>query len=251
MNKCFLPLVLLFFATQAGAAELRVITSGAMQGVLRPMAAEFGAANGHRIEVVSRGVAGVREMVEAGEPADVIMTSDLVMDAFLASGVLKEASLTRIGFIGIGLAVREDAPQPNISSGAEFREAMLAAGSIVYQNPDRGISSAVALKRIFEELGISDDIVDKSLILDGGLAALRVANGDAEIALQNMTQLVGVEGIAIVGPLPHDIQIQTGYAAGVAASSKQQDIAAALIAYLTRQEAQRLWVESGFEPVTP
>ena len=248
MKKLLLALTLALTATQTHAAEMRVITSGAMQGVLRVLAGEFTAANGHEIEIVSRPVFGVQELVNSGAPADVIMTSDVAMESFLSAGALRAETLTRIGFIGIGVAVRAGAPQPDISSAADFRNAMLEAQSVVFMNPDAGVSSAVALRQIFDDLGISDAIAAKALILDEGLAAPSVANGNAEIALQNMTQLVGVEGIDIVGPLPPDIQIQTGYKAAVAANSEHADAAAQLIAYLTRPEAMALWVKAGFEP---
>lgn len=244
-------LLLTFFATGANAAELRVITSGAMRDVAETMAAEFGAAHGHRIEIVSRPVAGVVEMVQAGEPADIVMTSEVAMESLSAGGHVEADSLTLIGRIGIGAVVREGAEVPTIATREEFRDAMLAAESIAYMDPMRGISSGIALQGIFAELGIADAIADKSLVLNEGLAAEHIARGEAEIGLQNMTQLIGVEGVTIVGPLPADIQVETSYYAGVSTTSSKAEAAAAFIAYLTRVEAQTLWREAGFSPPAP
>jgi molybdate transport system substrate-binding protein len=245
MKTHLLLVAMLAFASSAEAAELRVITSGAMRDVTQKMADEFGAANGHNIEIVSRPVAGVVEMVEAGEPADIVMASDAAMSDLSAAGHVTNA-LTLIGHIGIGAVVREGAEVPSIATREEFREAMLAAGSIAYMNPETGVSSGIALQSIFAELSLTDEIAGKSVIFDEGLAAEHIARGEAEIGLQNMTQLIGVEGVTLVGPLPAEIQVQTSYYAGVSANSAEPAAAAALIAYLTRAEAQALWREAGF-----
>jgi molybdate transport system substrate-binding protein len=246
MKRYLFLLAILVSVSSANAAEVRVITSGAMRDVAETMAAEFGAANGHAIEIVSRPVAGVVEMVQEGERADIVMTSDAGLEAVIATGDVDGSSARRIGFIGIGVAVREGAPQPRIGTVEEFRTAMLEAESIAYMNPALGISSGIALTRIFEELGIAEEIAPKAVILGEGLAAEHIAAGEAEIGLQNMTQLIGVEGVAIVGPLPPEIQDETGYMAAVATNSDAKNIAAEFIAYLTRPEAQAIWRESGF-----
>jgi len=106
--RIFVPLCgFLFLAAPAVAAELQIITTGAVQGEERPMAAEFGAANGHEINTVARPMALVRQLVEAGRPADIIIASSVVMESFLASGAVVEGSVVPVGHIGIGVAVRE------------------------------------------------------------------------------------------------------------------------------------------------
>jgi molybdate transport system substrate-binding protein len=156
-----------------------------------------------------------------------------------------EGSAVPIGHIGIGIAVREGAPQPNISTVDEFRAAMLSAGSIVYMNPEANISSGIIISRIFFDLGIADQISDKTVLLNEGLAGEYLLANGTEIAIQNMTQLVSVDGITIVGPLLGEIQVQTTYVAGISSQSAHKDIARAFIAYMTRGEADELWIEPG------
>jgi molybdate transport system substrate-binding protein len=160
-----------------------------------------------------------------------------------------EGSAVPIGHIGIGIAVREGAPQPNISTVDEFRAAMLSAGSIVYMNPEANISSGIIISRIFFDLGIADQISDKTVLLNEGLAGEYLLANGTEIAIQNMTQLVSVDGITIVGPLLGEIQVQTTYVAGISSQSAHKDIARAFIAYMTRGEADELWI--GIEPGAP
>jgi molybdate transport system substrate-binding protein len=243
--------ITLIGATAAQAAELKIITTGAVQRIERPMAEEFGAANGHQIETIARPMGVVREMIESGEEADIIIASDTVMDSFLFSSIVDEGSVMPIGHIGIGVAVREGAPQPNIGTVDEFRAAILSAGSIVHMNPDANISSGIIISRIFFDLGIADQIADKTVLLNEGLAGEYLLANGTEIAIQNMTQLVSVDGIAIVGPLPREIQVQTTYVAGVSSQSAHKDIARAFIAYMTRDEGHELWSGIGIEPGAP
>jgi len=250
--RVFAPLCgFLFFAAPVVAAELQIITTGAVQGVERPMAAEFGAANGHELNTIARPMAVVRQLVEAGEPADIIIASSVVMESFIASGAVVEGSVVPVGRIGIGVAVREGALQPKIATVEEFRAAILAVDSLVHMDPAAGISSGIAISRIFAELGIADQIASKTLLQSSGYSAEQVASGKAELAIQNMTQLMAVEGITIVGPLPPEIQIETSYVVSVAAQSAHKDVAAAFISYLTREEAEDLWREVGIEPGAP
>ncbi len=190
-------------------------------------------------------------MIESGEEADIIIASDVAMDSFLFSRIVEEGSVVPIGHIGIGVAVRDGAPQPNIGTVDEFRSAMLGADSIVHMNPEANISSGIIMSRIFFDLGIADQIADKTVLLNEGLAGEYLLANDTEIAIQNMTPLVSVDGIAIVGPLPSEIQVQTTYVACVSAQSAHKDIARAFIAYMTREEADALWSGIGIEPGAP
>ena len=107
---------------------------------------------------------------------------------------------------------------------AEFRAAILAADSLVHMDPAAGISSGIAISRIFTELGIADQVAEKALLQSSGYSAEQVASGRAVLAIQNMTQLMAVEGVTIVGPLPPEIQTQTNYVAGVAAQSAHKEL---------------------------
>lgn len=242
-----LPALLLTIAP-VQAAELFVISTGAVQRIERPMAEEFGAANGHEIHTTAGPMARVRAAVEAGDPADILIVSNNEMEGYLSSGFVVRGSVVPVGHIGIGVAVREGAPQPDISTVENFRTAMLAADSLIYMDPDAAISSGIAMARIFDELGIADEIAQKASLRTSGLAAEGVVSGEAELAIQNMTQLMSVEGAALVGPLPADIQVVTTYVAAVTTASANKEAASAFIAYLTRPEADEIWRGIGILP---
>jgi len=233
------------------AAELHVIGAGAVQEIEKQMAVEFAAANGHQIDTFAGPMGMVRERVEAGEPADIIIASVAVMDSFLASGKVDEASVVPVGHIGIGVAVRDGAPAPAISTVEEFRDAILAARSITHMDPAAGASSGIAIARVFAELGIADQVAGKTVLQSSGYSADRVVSGEADLALQNISELMAVDGVTVVGPLPAEIQTQTTYVAGVASQSMHKDAAAGFIAYLTRAGTEDLWRSAGIEPGAP
>jgi molybdate transport system substrate-binding protein len=253
-NMSFFALVLcisLIGATAAQAAEIKIITTGAVQRIERPMAEEFGAANGHQIETIARPMGVVRQMIESGEEADIIIASNVAMDSFLAAGAVAEGTIVPVGHIGMGVAVQDGAPQPLIGTVDEFRAAMLSANSLVHMDPAARISSGIKISRIFAELGIADQIADKTVLLNEGLAAEHLLHNDTKLAIQNMTQLMSVDGVTIVGPLPSEIQVQTTYVSGVSPQSRHKEIASAFIAYMTRDEADELWSGIGIEPGAP
>ena len=251
MKPLFAFVVLTLSFSSAAAAELRVIGGGATQEVQRPLAEEFGAANGHQIETTAGPMGMVRQLVEAGEPADIIIASETVMNGFLQSGAVVAGSTTPVGHIGIGVAVREGAPQPAIATVEEFRDAMLAARSITHMDPAAGASSGIAIARTFQELGIADMLAGKTVLQSSGYSAENVVSGEADIALQNVSELMAVDGVTVVGMLPEEIQTYTTYVAGISANSAHKEDAAAFIAYLTRDAADQLWLDAGITPGAP
>jgi len=244
----FLPVLM---GAPAQAAELHVIGAGAVQEIEMEMAREFGAANNHQIDTIAGPMGMVRQRVEAGEPADIIIASVAVMDSFLESGKVDRASVVPVGHIGIGVAVRDGAPAPSIATVEEFRDAILAARSITHMDPAAGASSGIAIARVFADLGIADRVAGKTVLQSSGYSADRVVSGEADLALQNISELMAVDGVTVVGPLPHEIQTETTYVVGVASGSAHKDAAASFIAYLTRPELDETWRGAGIEPGAP
>jgi len=250
--KPFLPFLMLAVSiAPAAAAELRVIGGGATQEVQRPLAEEYGAAHGHQFETTAGPMGMVRQLVEAGEPADIIIASEAVMEGFLASGAVVQGSEVPVGHIGIGIAVRDGAPAPAIGTVEEFRAAMLAARSVTHMDPAAGASSGIATARIFAELGIADEMAGKTVLQSSGYSAENVVNGEADLAIQNVSELMAVDGVTVAGMLPEEIQTYTTYVAAVSANSAHQEIAADFIAYMTRDEVDALWTEAGISPGAP
>ncbi len=232
----------------AHAADLRVLSAGAVQEAERPLAADFAERTHNPVEVVTGTVGQVRAMLEAGETADVVVVSAPVMEALVRAGIVAEGTTVPMGRIGIGVAIRKGAPHPDIATVESFRATILGARSIVYMDPAAGASSGIAMARILSELGIADELAGRTLLLTTGYTAEKVANGEAEYALQNISELIAVEDVELVGPLPPALQTYTTYVAGIASQSANRYIAANLIAHMTAESAAERWREAGIEP---
>jgi molybdate transport system substrate-binding protein len=251
MKKMFPFAVVLIFSAPATGAELHFIGGAATQEVVAHMAEEFGEANGHSFDMNVGPMGTVRRLVDEGIPADIIIASTVVMEDFLAAGKVVAGSTVPVGHIGVGVAVREGAPMPAIGTVDEFKETILSARAITHMDPAAGASSGIAVARTFQELGIADQVAGKTVLQSSGYSAERVVSGEADIALQNISELMAVEGVTVVGYLPEEIQTFTTYVAGVAAESENKDEAAAFISYLTRDEGDELWLEAGIAPGAP
>jgi molybdate transport system substrate-binding protein len=148
----------------------------------------------------------------------------------------------------MGVAVKAGAAKPDIATAAAFKAALLAARSIAYSDPAGGGSSGIYFDSLIQRLGIADEIRKKAVLIRGGSAADRVASGEAEMAVQNISELIHVAGVQLVGPFPAEDQNYLTYAAGVSARSAAPDNARAFIRYLTRPEAGQSWKNAGIEP---
>jgi molybdate transport system substrate-binding protein len=153
-----------------------------------------------------------------------------------------------LGRIGIGVGVKEGAAVPDISTPAKFKEAMLAAKSVTYMDPAQGASSGIATARIMKDLGIADEVAKKTKLTETGYSADRVASGEVELAIQNVSEIVPVRGVRLAGMLPEPLQVYTPYAAGVATKSVAPKEATDFIRYLARAESGGTWKEAGIEP---
>lgn len=224
-----------------------MLTGGATLEVERALADDFTKQTGTKV-VFDTGTAGqVQKKVESGDTADVIVASAAVMDALERQGLIRPKTTSIVARAGIGVAVRAGAPKPDISTPEKFRAAMLAAKSVIYTDPASGASSGIATASVFRRLGISGQMMAKTTLQPGGRTAERVASGEIDLAIQNISELLPVKGIAIVGPLPADLQTYTVYAAGIGAKSADTKTAQAFISYMTRAQARPRWTEGGLE----
>jgi molybdate transport system substrate-binding protein len=154
-----------------------------------------------------------------------------------------------LGSIGIGVAVKADAPKPDISTPESFKAALLAAKSIAYSDPAGGGSSGVTFDRLIQKLGIADEIRRKAVLIRGGSAADRVASGEAAMAVQNISELMHVDGVELVGPFPPAYRSDAVYAAGISATSARPQDAQIFLAGITAPAAAAVWKAAGVEPM--
>jgi molybdate transport system substrate-binding protein len=232
----------------ARAAALKVMSAGAVSDALKNLAADYTKASGVRVDLVFGNVGMIQERLKAGEAADIVILSTAAIEALDKTGGIASGGGVALGRIGMGVAAKAGAPRPDIATPASFKATLLAAKTIAYSDPAGGGSSGIYFDGLIQKLGIADAVRSKAVLIRGGSAADRVANGEAELAVQNMSELMHVTGVQLVGPFPAAYQNYLAYAAGVSAYSAEPKQALAFIRYLTRSEATARWQEAGVEP---
>jgi molybdate transport system substrate-binding protein len=256
MSSCrrWVPALLLtivlsaFAATPAQAVEIHVLSAGAVQEAEKVLAAEFERQSGDRVSFVFGVVGAIQDRLKAGERADVIVLSAQAIDAMANAHELIGDGGTPLAKVGIGVAVREGAPKPDISTPEAFRAALLAARSVVYADPAKGASSGIQFQRILSQLGIADVVKMKANLQPGGYVVEVVARGEAELGVHNISEILPVKGVELVGPLPPPLQTYTTYVAGVPIGDAAPGPALAFIKFLGSPAAAARWKAAGFEP---
>ncbi|GAC1345501.1 MAG: substrate-binding domain-containing protein [Acetobacteraceae bacterium] len=225
----------------AQAAEIRVLTAGAFKAVLTAIVPRFEQQTGHRILLENDTAGGVAQRIERGAAFDLAVLTPATIAPLLRDG--KVAESTPIAAVGIGVAIKEGARAPDLSTAETFKAALLAARSVAIVDPAAGGSSGIYMSKLFETMGIAAAMTPKLVLVPGGLAADRVASGEAELAIQQVSELMGVRGVVVVGPLPAEVQSQTVYVAGL--SPAAGEAGRALLATLTGPETQAVLREKG------
>jgi molybdate transport system substrate-binding protein len=232
----------------AAAAELRLLTAGAFAQVAKDLVPAFAAKSGHQVTVAQGTAGALKSRIEGGETFDVAVITPVVIDALVKGGKLTAESRTDVATVGVGVGVKEGAPKPDISTVDGFKQALLAAKAVAYIDPASGGTSGMYVDKLLERLGIADVIRPKAKLKQGGgHAADFVANGEADIVLQQMSEIVPVRGVVVVGPLPADIQNITTYTAAISTQSKSAAAAQDLLKMLSGPEAAALLKAKGMQ----
>ncbi|MBV7541444.1 substrate-binding domain-containing protein [Acidovorax sp. sic0104] len=225
--------------------HLRGISSMATRQVLAELTAGFEQATGHRASIEAVGGVDAAQRVMAGEAFDVVVLASDAIAKLLAAGCIVPGSVVDLVRSGVAVAVPAGAPQPDIGSEDAVRQAVLAARSISYSTGPSG----VALAKLFERWGIAGEIAGRMVQAPPGVpVGSLVAKGEVELGFQQLSELLHVQGIAIVGPLPPAIQITTTFSAGIGALSQQADAARELLAYMASPQAADAKHRQGMSP---
>lgn len=229
------------------AADIRVMSGGAPKEVLAVLTPEFEKQTGHKVHFTYIVISQIQQQLAAGAKPDMVLMPAPALEAQVKAGVMRDAPRPNLGILRIGLAVREGAAKPDVSTLDKLKQAMLAAKSVVHATPG-ATPSGTHLAKVWEQLGIADAVKAKSLhrnALDGGVAA--ITKGDAEVGLYPVSEIISEKGVALAGLIPAEVQLNTVYAAGVLTANAAPEPAMAFIKFLTDPANAAHWTHGGFE----
>lgn len=234
----------LALATPA-AADVTIYSGGAVKSALVEAAQRFEKQHGTRITIEFHPMGPLTKLLAEGAAPDIVVLTREVMDEEEKKPALAGAAQTEVGRVAIGVAVRQGASAPDISTPEAFKNAMLAAKSIVYIDPARG-TSGKHLATVFQQLGIAEAIKPKTTLGSGGYVVEPVGKGEVELGIHQITEILPVPGVKLVGPLPAALQKETVYVGAVTKSARQPKEAHDFLAYLRRPETRAVFAEKGF-----
>jgi molybdate transport system substrate-binding protein len=241
-------LILLVQVRIADAAEIKVLCAIALQQLMENLGPKFERATGHRITMTIAPLGQALKRLQDGETYDLAILPQRGIDELAKDGKVVTTA-TVVAITRIGVAVRKGAPKPDISSLEAFKRSMLAAKSITHGNPAYGGISGIHVTKVLERLGIAEQMKAKTILLDrAGLAGVLVANGDAEIVVQPMQELVVVAGIDIVGPLPDELQDVVAYPAAIMTTAKEVVPLDELVNFLRTPDSTEVIKAMGMQP---
>ena len=227
--------------------DIKGISSMATRLVLAELVDAFQRRTGTRVAIESVGGVDAAKRVQAGEAFDVVILASDAIDKLIASGHVLPDSKVDLVRSGVAVAVRAGATKPDISSEETVRAAVLAARTISYSTGPSG----VALARLFERWGIAEQIKDRIVTPPPGIpVGSLVAKGEVELGFQQLSELINLEGITVLGPLPAAIQIITTFSAGLCRGTSKADVVRAMLADMNTPEAAAAKLRQGMEPAT-
>lgn len=229
--------------------ELKLYCTIATQSVVEILIPLFEKAHRCRFSVVWNTAPPMVKRLQAGEQGDILLLNKAGIETMKSIGRLADMSVRPIASVAAAVAVKAGAPHPDLSTPESFKQALLKARALCYSHPDAGGASGIYIARLLQQWGIDREINAKTKFPPpAGLCAQLLLTGEAELAIQQKSELLQVKGIEIVGPLPGDLNFVTHFVAGVDTKSAQADLAKAFIAFLVSPEAKALFRDKGLDP---
>lgn len=244
-----LLLCVLIPVAAANAADIKILSPGATEGVLNELLPQFGKAAGHRVAITYGPAGNVANRVRKGEAVDILISSEPEAERLRKEGVTVDGSQAIVGRVGIGVFVRKGDPRPDISSAAAFERALANAKVIAYADPKLGGSASILVADILNKLDVTGSIGTRTRLVPPAKPLIDlVAGGGIDFGFQPVAQIFLDPRIEYVGPIPAPYQQYTNYVASLVATSKQPDAYKALLTFLDSPEAAKAWRSKGFEP---
>lgn len=233
-------------STLAQAAEITVLSGGAVKSAFTEAAKAWEQKTGNKVRATFAPAGDLRQKIAAGESADVLIVPRENMPEFGKAGAVAAGTERDLAGVAMGAAVRKGAPVPDISTPEALKRTLLEAKSLTYMDPSRGTSGRHFDQSVLPALGIRDEVRAKTVFGEGGFIAEKVARGEVEIAFHQITEILPVAGVTVVGPLPAQLQKVTTYSAAIMKAAKHAAEAQSLIDYLASPEGRKAFLDRGF-----
>ncbi len=234
-------------ANPAAGAQIKVLTSNSTRTVLDALTPAFERASGHKVSVTADPAKVMMERIRAGETGDVVILGTASVDELAKAGLVDPKSRRPFARCRVGVAVLKGAPKPDIGTVDTFKRALLQAKSICHS--EHG-ASGMYVPVLLERLGILGEMKPKIVTRPGGYIARVVVEGKAELAIQQIVELLAVPGVDLVGPIPDEVQKTFETSAGIFSASRVPQAAEALLRALLQPSTAAVFREKGLDPVT-
>jgi molybdate transport system substrate-binding protein len=242
--------MLMSLTGMAIADDIRVLSVGAVQQAVKALAADFGKESGHHVVLTIGSPAVVTQKIKDGEVFDAVIVSEPAMDVLDKEGIVNPESRVRLANTGMGVAVRAGAPVPDLSTPEAFKQALLAAKSVVYGDPTLPNQSGEKAEKILAKAGILDALKPKLRIVPGQAASQElIAKGEIELGLYNVSEIPEDKGLKLAGPVPAPLQVSTTYEGALMSDGAVPLAARALIHFLSSPDARAKWLAAKLEPL--
>jgi molybdate transport system substrate-binding protein len=231
--------------TAARAADITVLASNGIKAAVVELVPQFEKETGHQLVFTWSAANLLVKQIEGGAAVDVVIVTPALMKGLIKDGKVVDGSAVDLARVGLGVAVKQGAPKPDISTVAAFKQTLLNAKGVAYTTAGQ---SGLHFISVTEKLGIAEQVKAKAKTVPGGAAAEFVAKGEADLAVQLIPELASVPGVEVVGPFPAELQNYIVLTGGVGSNAKDKAGAQALIKYLTTPAAISVIKSKGMEP---
>ena len=226
------------------AESIRVLSTLALKGAVQALAGQYQAVSGMRIDADFAPTLALLTRLRADEAADVVILTREGLDEITREGRVDARSCVDLARSWVGVAVRAGAPHPDIATEAALRTALLGARAVAYS---RLGASGILFAKLIEQLGIASDINARAVIIQQGFTAEKLVTGEADLAVQQISELKQIDGIEVVGPIPRDLQTPAVFSAGRIVATKKPDEADRLLRFLASSDVAPALRESGLD----
>lgn len=224
---------------------IRVLSTLAVKGAMQDLAGLFLKQTGLGIDIDYSPTVGLVPRLRGGEYADIAILTASGIDDMIAGGIMRPGSRVDIALSSVGVAVKAGAAKPDIGSVDAFKATLLAARAVCYSKIG---ASGIYFAGLIERLGIAEAVNARAVVAETGFTAERLVSGEADLAIQQISELLVVPGIEVIGRLPAEIGTTAIFSAGLMTVSRQAEAAATFTRFLASADAAPILLRSGLEP---